>query len=241
MEEPRAFLFPSLPPSPCHSRFVFPCFDTGMGTPSTHPFPPSAHPSFFQPRSALLFGPIMASDILIHLFILLLSVAGACYALWPSSKATVVLFGTVEVAPFAISQPHLVIQQGHSRKEVRLGPTGSFRVRMVCGGSIRIRLVEGQCTKQTYHVSHHPEQLALSSKAVPVFDLGLIGTSENLNNDRICQVLCATGGTLVVRAGHVLDQRVPRDRRLLDHSAQMLSRPNLHCNGSLTIASKTIT
>ncbi len=182
----------------------------------------------------------MASDILIHLFILLLSVAGAFYALWPSSRATVIRVGKVEVAPFAITQPHLVIQQGHSRKEVWLGPTGSFRVRMDRSGSMRIHLVEGQITKQTYHISHHPEQLALSSKAVAVFDLGLIGTPENLNDDRVCQVQCGPGGTLVVRAVHALDERVPRDRRLLDHSARMLSRPNLHCNESLTIASKAI-
>lgn len=183
----------------------------------------------------------MASDLLIHLFILLLSVAGAFYALWPLRKATVILVGTVEVSPFAITQPHLTIQQGHTRKEVWLGPTGSFRVRMVCGGSISIHLVEGKFTKQTYHVSHQPEQLALSSKAVVVFDLGLIGTPENLNDDRVCQVQCGPGGTLVVRAGHVLDQRMPRDRRLLDHSARLLSQRNLHCNGSMTIGSKTIT
>ena len=105
---------------------------------------------------------------------------------------------------------------------------------------MHIHLDEGGVTKQTYHISHHPEQLSLSSKAVAVFDLGLIGTPENLNDDRVCQVQCGPGGTLVVRAVHALDERVPRDRRLLDRTDQLLSRPNLHSNESLTIASKAI-
>lgn len=164
----------------------------------------------------------MASDVLIHLLILLLSVAGVCCALWPSRKATVILIGKVEVSPFAIDHPHLIFHEGPSRKLLPLGPTGSFRIRMVSAGSMCIHVKEGGETKQTYQITHHPDHLAIRSKSVSVFDLGVIGTSINLNGDRICQVQCGPGGTLVVRAGQASDQRVPRDRRLLDHSARML-------------------
>jgi len=164
----------------------------------------------------------MASDVLIHLLILLLSVAGVCCALWPSRRATVILIGKVDVPPFAIDHPHVIIQQEHSRKEVQLGLTGSFCIRMVSAGSMCIHVKEGGETKQTYQITHQPNQLAIRSKTVSVFDLGVIGTSINLNGDRICQVQCGPGGTLVVRAGHAMDQPVPHNRRLLDHSARML-------------------
>lgn len=164
----------------------------------------------------------MASDVLIHLLILLLSVAGVFCALWPSSRATVTLIGKVELSPFAIDHPHLIIQQGHSRKEVQLGPSGAFRIRMASAGSTSIHVVEGEVNKQTYHLTHHPDQLAMRSKNVSVFDLGVIGTSANVNGDRICQVQCGPGGTLVVQAGEAMDQRVPKDRRLLDHSDRIL-------------------
>lgn len=164
----------------------------------------------------------MHGDTGIHLFLLLLSMAGMLFAGLSLCRDPVMCGRLVFPDPASGRSCLLLTVAGRRTVRIRLKPSGLFRLTIPSGGRAVIQIVHRRQVVRTLRVSHRADPAQRLLAARPVFDLGDIVVGERAQDRYHMRLHYRAGGAVVVTAGDEPARSAPVDRQLLDHSGQAL-------------------
>ncbi len=195
--------------------------------------PPVTQAYWYKGSSPTTLPP-MADETGIHLFLLLLSLAGILFAT-SSMERDAVLRGRVLLPDPTSDRPCILHAQiGQRTRHERLKASGKFRLTIPSGGHAVLTFVQGQQTISTIRIWHRVGRVRGSFPSRPVFDLGDIALREWGPFGYNMRVHYWLSDEMIVSAGTEPGRNAPLDRQLLDHSFHFDPRRSVMDSGLQT-------
>lgn len=160
----------------------------------------------------------MTADIGIHLFLLMLSVAGMLFAILPLRRR-VVLRGRIRsnAVSSGLSYLLLVVSDRHATQQ-RLNTSGLFRSTFPAGGRAVLKVVQDQRVILNIQIRHRAEPVQRTFPLRHVFDLGDIVPEDWGRDGYNMRIHYRVSDALIITAGNAPMRSAPLDRQLLDHT-----------------------